>query len=569
MLAATAAALFTVACQKPDNTNGGGTGELTPGLKEAVYRGEKPTGKAGIALYSIELADKNNPATTLRIALFSDVAVSDNISPAAGTYELGTKEDPKLSTFVVATSAATDDFGSIYYDNGTPVLLKEGTVNIRKSTGIQQVIANFKTETGETIEWDFKGSITYKDEREDLPRQEITATMWDATYEGEYPYANGLGMVYLSMAPTDMSSVLTLAFTIPMPEDPNKVSLPEGTFSVETRPSEANKLIEGAIEMPNILYTREITFNTTTTTMTGGVLAEGGTATVTKNEDGTYNISAELNGKSFNQSGTIIGNVDGIKYTLTNAEFPEFIDNKTQPMSTLEEDVTLTEPMEYFYVDPLDNAWLIQGSTNRIMWRFIFSNGVQMINDNADYEKYGTLYIRGEKGSALSIQLISEAPSDLNKITIPTGTFPMNDKYLNLSVDYSNDLVAQTTVSGNPDLSDPFGLGVGTFYFIIDQVDNGSGQTVTSVVDGGGAVINKGQTTVTAKGDDTYEVTFEYFDKYDHKISGTQTFKMSSAAAAQAVVKGTLTQAGYLYNPTLEAFSNSPFASFPSVYSLK
>lgn len=567
MLAATAAALFTVACQKTDNT-GGDTGEVVPGLKQAVYYGEKPTGKAGVALYSIELVDKNNAATTLRIDLRSDVAVSDNIAPAAGTYELGTTEDPQLNTFFVAASA-TDEHGSIYYNNGTPVLLKEGTVNIRKGTGIQQVIANFTTEAGETIEWEFKGSITYRDEREDLPRQEITATLWDISYDGEYPYANGLGMVYLSIAPTDMSSVLTLALTIPMPEDPNTVTVPEGTFEVTPRPSEANKLIEGSIEALNILYTREIFYNTSTQVMNGGSLITEGTATITKNTDGTYTITTDLSGRSFNNSGTMLGNVDGIKYTLANVELPEYIDNKTQPMSTLEGDVDITEQMEHFYVDPLENAWLIQGTTNRIMWRFIFSNGVEMINDNEDYEQYGTLYIRGTQGDALSIQLISEAPSNLDDITIPTGTFPMNEKYIDLYSDYSNDLVAQTTLSGNPSMSDPFGLGIGTFYFIIDQVENSEGQTVTSVVDGGGAVINKGQTTITATGEDTYEVTIEFYDKYDHKISSTQTFTMSSAAASQAVVKGTLTRAGYLYNPTLEAFSNSPFASVPSVVSLK
>lgn len=570
MLAATAAALFTVACQKPDNTNGGGTGEVVPGLKQAVYRGEKPTGKAGIALYSIELADKNNAATTLRIDLRSDVATSDNIAPAAGTYELGTIEDPQLNTFIVATTA-TDDYGSIYYNNGTPVLLKEGTVNIRKGTGIQQVIANFTTETGETIEWEFKGSITYLDEREDLPRQEITADYWDISYAGEYPYADNMGLIYFSVAPTDLSSVLTLAITTPLPADPNKVAVPEGTFAVATRPSEANKLIEGSIEGQNILHSREITYNTSTQMMNGGTLITDGTATITKNSDGTYTLTTELSGRSFNASGTLLGNVDNIKYTLSNVELPEYIDNASQPMSTLESDVEITEQMEHFYVDPLKDAWVVPtNTTNLVIWRFIFSDGVEMINDNDDYDDYGTLYIRGTEGKALSIQMITEAPSDLNKITIPTGDFPMNDKYLDISLGIDpNELEAGTTVSGNPSMTDPFALCIGTFYYVIGQVENSDGTKVTSVIDGGGAVINKGQTTITATGEDTYEVTFEFFDKFDHKISGKQTFTMSSEAATQAVVKGTLTQAGYLYNPTLEAFSNSPFASVPSVVSLK
>ena len=172
--------------------------------------------------------------------------------------------------------------------------------------------------------------------------------------------------------------------------------------------------------------------------MNGGTLIESGTATITKNADGTYTLTTNLSGKSFNNSGSMTGNVDNIQYTLTNVKLPEYIDDKTQPMSTLTADVDITEPMEYFYVDPLEDAWVISGTPNRIMWRFIFSNGIEMTNDNADYETNGTLYIRGTKGSALSLQLISEAPSDMSNIAIPTGTFPMNTEYIDLYTDYSS-----------------------------------------------------------------------------------------------------------------------------------
>ena len=262
------------------------------------------------------------------------------------------------------------------------------------------------------------------------------------------------------------------------------------------------------------------------------------------------------------------GNVDNIQYTLTNVKLPEYIDDKTQPMSTLTADVDITEPMEYFYVDPLEDAWVISGTPNRIMWRFIFSNGIEMTNDNADYETNGTLYIRGTKGSALSLQLISEAPSDMSNIAIPTGTFPMNTEYIDLYTDYSSSLIAQTTLSGNPDMSDPFGLGVGTFYYVIDQIES-NGQQITSVVDGGGAVINKGQTTITETGDGTYEVAIEFYDKFGHKISSTQSFSMSAAATTQSVIRGTLQHNGYMYNPVFAAFSNSQFASVPAVATLK
>ena len=566
MLAVAAAALLTVSCKKTGGTTPTG-GEVVPTYKDAYYYGEGALKVAGSAVYRINLYDKNNPATTLRLDLVSDVAVSDNIKPAATTYTLGSQTEPQLNTFIVATSAS-DTYGTLYTDNGTPVLITAGTIKIQQGVGIQQVTASLTTDTGATIEWTCKGSFSYTDERIELPRQEIKADMWDIYYDGEYPYANGLGMVYLNVAPTNMSSVLTLVITVPLADDPSKVTVPVGTFTAGTRPSEANMIVGGSIEALNILYSREIFYNTSTMMMNGGTLIESGTATITKNADGTYTLTTNLSGKSFNNSGSMTGNVDNIQYTLANIELPEYIDDKTQPMSTLTADVDITEPMEYFYVDPLEDAWVISGTPNRIMWRFIFSNGIEMTNDNADYETNGTLYIRGTKGSALSLQLISEAPSDMSNIAIPTGTFPMNTEYIDLYTDYSSSLIAQTTLSGNPDMSDPFGLGVGTFYYVIDQIES-NGQQITSVVDGGGAVINKGQTTITETGDGTYEVAIEFYDKFGHKISSTQSFSMSAAATTQSVIRGTLQHNGYMYNPVFAAFSNSQFASVPAVATLK
>ena len=566
MLAVAAAALLTVSCKKTGDTTPTG-GEVVPTYKDAYYYGEGALKVAGSAVYRINLYDKNNPATTLRLDLVSDVAVSDNIKPAATTYTLGSQTEPQLNTFIVATSAS-DTYGTLYTDNGTPVLITAGTIKIQQGVGIQQVTASLTTDTGATIEWTCKGSFSYTDERIELPRQEIKADMWNIYYDGEYPYANGLGMVYLNVAPTNMSSVLTLVITVPLADDPSKVTVPVGTFTAGTRPSEADMIVGGSIEALNILYSREIFYNTSTQMMNGGTLIESGTATITKNADGTYTLMTNLSGKSFNNSGSMTGNVDNIQYTLTNVKLPEYIDDKTQPMSTLTADVDITEPMEYFYVDPLEDAWVISGTPNRIMWRFIFSNGIEMTNDNADYETNGTLYIRGTKGSALSLQLISEAPSDMSNIAIPTGTFPMNTEYIDLYTDYSSSLIAQTTLSGNPDMSDPFGLGVGTFYYVIDQIES-NGQQITSVVDGGGAVINKGQTTITETGDGTYEVAIEFYDKFGHKISSTQSFSMSAAATTQSVIRGTLQHNGYMYNPVFAAFSNSQFASVPAVATLK
>lgn len=566
MLAVAAAALLTVSCKKTGDTTPT-DGEVVPTYKDAYYYGEGALKVAGSAVYRINLYDKNNPATTLRLDLVSDVAVSDNIKPAATTYTLGSQTEPQLNTFIVATSAS-DTYGTLYTDNGTPVLITAGTIKIQQGVGIQQVTASLTTDTGATIEWTCKGSFSYTDERIELPRQEIKADMWNIYYDGEYPYANGLGMVYLNVAPTNMSSVLTLVITVPLADDPSKVTVPTGTFTAGTRPSKAGMIVGGSIEALNILYSREIFYNTSTQMMNGGTLIESGTATITKNADGTYTLKTDLSGKSFNNSGSMTGNVDNIQYTLTNVKLPEYIDDKTQPMSTLTADVDITEPMEYFYVDPLEDAWVISGTPNRIMWRFIFSNGIEMTNDNADYETNGTLYIRGTKGSALSLQLISEAPSDMSNIAIPTGTFPMNTEYIDLYTDYSSSLIAQTTLSGNPDLSDPFGLGVGTFYYVIDQIES-NGQQITSVVDGGGAVINKGQTTITETGDGTYEVAIEFYDKFGHKISSTQSFSMSAAATTQSVIRGTLQHNGYMYNPVFAAFSNSQFASVPAVATLK
>ena len=277
-----------------------------PTYKDAYYYGEGALKVAGSAVYRINLYDKNNPATTLRLDLVSDVAVSDNIKPAATTYTLGSQTEPQLNTFIVATSAS-DTYGTLYTDNGTPVLITAGTIKIQQGVGIQQVTASLTTDTGATIEWTCKGSFSYTDERIELPRQEIKADMWNIYYDGEYPYANGLGMVYLNVAPTNMSSVLTLVITVPLADDPSKVTVPVGTFTAGTRPSKANMIVGGSIEALNILYSREIFYNTSTQMMNGGTLIESGTATITKNADGTYTLTTNLSGKSFNNSGSMTG----------------------------------------------------------------------------------------------------------------------------------------------------------------------------------------------------------------------------------------------------------------------
>lgn len=569
MLAVAAAALLTVSCKKTGGTTPTG-GEVVPTYKDAYYYGEGALKVAGSAVYRINLYDKNNPATTLRLDLVSDVAVSDNIKPAATTYSLGSQTEPQLNTFIVATSAS-DTYGTLYTDNGTPVLITAGTIKIQQGVGIQQVTATLTTETGATIEWTCKGSFSYFDEHIDLPRQEIKTDMWDIYYDGEYPYANDLGMIYFSVAPENMSSVLTLAITIPLPENSSQVTVPVGTFSASTRPSEANMIIGGSIEALNILYSREIFYNTSTQMMNGGTLIESGTITIAKNSDGTYTLTTDLSGKSFNNSGSITGNVDNIQYTLANVEMPEYIDDKTQPMSTLTEDVDLSAPMEFAFFDSLADPYLIQGTTTtNVLWRFVFSDGVQMSTNNDDYTSMGTLYISGTEGKAISIQLLAPAPDNLDDITVPVGTFPMNDEYIDLL--YTSNPVAvvnaPATLSGNPNLTDPFALGVGTFYFVIGQIES-NGQMLTSVVDGGGAVINKGQTTIKETGDGTYELSFEYYDKYGHKISGTQSFTTADAPVAQSVIRGTLQHNGYMYNPVFAAFSNSPFISVPAVATLK
>ncbi len=568
MFAATAAALLTgVGCQKTPNGPSTG-GEVVPAYKDAYYYGEGALQSAGSATYRINLYDQNNPATTLRLDVVSDVAVSDNIKPAATTYNLGSKEEPQIGTFIVAASAS-DEYGTLFTDNGTPVLITGGTIRIQQGVGIQQVTASLTTEAGETIEWTFKGSITYTDKRLNLDRTEIIvgSDKWDLYYEGEYASANGLGIVYLSVASEDLANILSLAITIPLPEDPNKVTVPEGTFTVAERPSEAGMLIAGDIQGQNVLYTKEVFYNTSTQMMNGGSLINSGSATITKNSNGTYSLTTNLSGQSFNNSGSITGIVDKIQYTMNNAEFPEFIDNASEPMSTLTEDVEVPA-MPNFYADPLSDPWAFQnGSTYFILWRLIFSEGVELNNENDDYSSYGTLYVRGTEGKALSVQLVTETPT-LDNISVPVGTFPLNEQYINLQ---SPVFTAQTTLSGAPSMTDPFGLGSGTFYFVIGQVPSTTeeGAMITSVVDGGGAVINKGQTTITSTGENTYELTIEFYDTYGHKITSTQTFEMSAAAASQAVVKNLMVSNGYLYNPALEPFANSPFAKMPAAVSLR
>lgn len=520
MFATFAAALTMMSCNKDEGTTPPPEtedDELKLNLDEALYYGEKLGADAGYYSMTFVVDDTNNK---LRLDMFGS-AVDPASTPklSAGSYELGTRETPTAKTYFVATSG-TDTEGTLYWNNDTPVLITGGTVNVQSAAGGYTIKLEL-TAGDETIKAKYSGNISFEDVRVDPPRTPITANAYLAQYTGEYTLAtNQVGtLVFLMQDAENTNQQLQLSITIPYPTEgdypADYVTMPEGTFEVVDNPQEAYQIIPTSNDVAEGTYSAEIVYKSGA--ISYGVLIQGGTVTITKTGENTYDITTDLSGTKFSytSSGKLqLGQeVTDIEWNLTGAQVQYALD-MTNPMSSLTENKELTD-LTGVFADP----WGVPG-TNNYIWRIILHNEDLVIDaNNPYYNQDGTLYVSGE-GDAMMMQLITSSASEF-----PVGTFNVENTY-----DYVYPV--GNTLSGKPILNvggaDPLGLGVGTWYYYIGPNDEGQ----MGVLDGAGAVIKQGSINITTSDNKTYNIAVDIFDKYGHNITGTFAVTVDSGQAS-------------------------------------
>lgn len=521
MFATFAAALTMMSCEKggtdgPTKPVDPPTGEeLKLNLDEAVYYGEKIA--ADVGYYSMTFV-VDGTSNKLRLDMFASVV--DPVSTpklTAGTYDLGTTTEPTSKTYFVASNGS-DTEGTLYWKEGTAVLVTGGSINVQSAAGGYTIKVNL-TAGDETIEAKYSGSISFDDQRQDAPRTPITANAYLAQYTGECMLANEqLGQMTLLMQDADNTNQqIQLVLTVPYPTEgdypADNVPIPTGTFEVvEGNPTAAGQIIPTSNDVAEGTYSAEIVYNSGA--ISYGVLIQGGTVTIAK-EGETYNVTTALEGTKFSYSNNKLQlgqHVTDIVWNLTGAQFGDYAVDMTNPMSSLTENKELTDLTGIFA-----DVWGV--SSTSYIWRIILHNENLVIDSNNQYyNQDGTLYVSGE-GDAMMIQLITTSSSEF-----PAGTFDVENTY---------DFVypAGKTLSGKPILNvggaDPLGLGVGTWYYYIGPNDEGQ----MAVLDGAGAVIKQGSVNITTSDNATYVFTIDLYDKYGHNITGTFSLTAGSQAS--------------------------------------
>lgn len=515
MLATLAATALMVSCGGGDGGDGPGPGPGPTGevkLSEAIYYGEKVASKTG--LYSVTLT---NGTEKIRLDLFAAVSENpDAAKLAGGTYTKGTKEEPVLKTYFVATET-TDEMGTLMWNGTTPVLVTGGDITVASSASGYRIALSLVA-GGKSIDWVYNGKITFENKFVEAPREPIVASSKDYAFQyvGEYvKAAEQLGTISLIMLDSnDDRRLIQLNLTVPFPADADKVAMPVGTFDVVSNPNAANKVIAGAIEGGFVLNSLEYTINAAGKT-TGGIIITGGTLTVSKAGD-AYSIAADLSGTKFNTSGQLLGNVDDIIWTVTIPEFPEFADDKTRPMSSLEASVDTGTALTEAFVDQWE---MKDGSTSLLLNRVILYEETVGINpNNKDYPTDGTVYVGGE-GMAVGLQYVTTKSE-----TFPVGTFNIGKVF--------DPFLPKPSVgsagAANIYSYDLLGLGNGCWYIEIGDVDGSVMST-----GGAGSMPNQGFVKITEL-ETTLQIEFEFFDKNGHKVTGSYNGVPKTPSAASA-----------------------------------
>ncbi len=507
MLCAFAGAVALSACGKEDGPQ---QDDSLVKLESATYFGEKYG--SGLGVYEIVLSKGKNE---MRIQLISDLPADvKKARPTSATYKKGlfapgTADKPVNKTFIVATDTA-DDYGTLYFSDGVPTLVTGGTIKYASSgTGGTTITANLETDNGALQEWKFNASqLEYKIELAPVEQPKVTVTDYAFYYNGKYELATtDMDYVQLAcMSEENPEYVLWLNLTVPTAADADKVTLAPGEYPVVPDTSiEVNQCVAGMVDGGYLQPSYEVLFNSAGNQV-GYVLIESGKVTVTKDGD-NYNISTNLAGTAYDFTGAETGKRENIVFNFVNTPLGYAIDT-TRPASSLEGDLDLGEisllhAPDRFYIDN-------QNQNAGLVWRFLAGDESVDLREGQDYETTGTLECWGT-GNIIDLQFSTPF---MDK-GLPTGRFPMFDKIMTLKL--ASEIPQNVALTANIDIQDALAAGAGCWWAEISR-DEESGRLYQS--GGAGAMPSKGFIDITQDGN-VYTFAFEFYDKYDHKITGS------------------------------------------------
>lgn len=505
MLATMTAALF-VSC-KPTDTPPPPIDESKVILSESVYYGEKLGSNYGY--YSMTFTKGDDK---LRLDILSSVAPDpDKAKPLAGTYELGTLEEPTSKTYFLAENSTATE-GTIYWANGTPVMVTGGQVIVQTGAG-NGFAVTLKLQAGEnnTIEWKYNGTATFINKYEAAPRKPIKSDQYLFSYLGEYSLSSTrMGLLGISLSSeSEPDKVLMLQLTIPYPEETDKVEIPAGTFQVVKDPQEPYQIAAGYMESRLFQYSQERHFQSDFSAVKQVVTIEEGSMTITK-EGNVVALQGEFSGTLMTLSGGFISKQSDIVYIVEPVELPQYAEDSTVAKSTITEDKTLEN-----YTNVYNDGWTIVEDNSKAVYRFVFSTEDLIVTEANDYSNGSlTLNIMGE-GELMCIQYVCDPKN-------PTGTFPMDSGFQTLAMN--------RVIPGMRGLGDMLTFQhAGTSYAEVKTVDGRP-----TVVNQAGTVPGKGSITVSQE-DNMVSIDVEVYDRYDHKISGTLSFQVTAEQYQNAV----------------------------------
>lgn len=510
MLCAFAGAIALSACGKgEEDDNGNPKPDNSPvNFESATYFGEKYG--SGLGVYEIVLSKGKNE---MRIQLVSDLPADvEKARPTSATYKKslfapGTSDKPENKTFIVATDTA-DDYGTLYFNEGVAKLVTGGTIKYAASgTGGTTITINLETADGAIPEWKFStGQLEYTTKLAPVEQPKITVTDYVLYYNGKYELAT-TEMDYVQLACMSKENpeyVLWLNLTIPTAADADKVTLAPGEYPVVPYTSvKVNQCVAGMVDGGYLQPSYEILYNSAGNQV-GYVFIESGKVTVTK-EGENYNITTDLAGTAYDLTGKETGKRDGICFNFVNTPIGYAMDS-TRPASSLQGDLDLGEisllhAPDMFYID----------SSNQkagLVWRFLAGDESVDLREADDYETTGSLLIYGT-GNIIDLQFSTPFMDD----GLPTGRFEMYDKIMTLKL--ASQIPQNVVLTANIDINDALAAGAGCWWAEVSKDEQGYGYQSG----GAGAMPSKGFVEITQDGN-VYTFVFEFYDKYDNKISG-------------------------------------------------
>lgn len=461
-----------------------------------IYYGERL--QVGMGYYSIEVYVGDDK---LRLDLLSTVAAdSQSPRPLAGTYEFGTLEEPTPNTFFVADDE-TSPVGTLYWKNGTPMLVTGGEVTVQLGAGGGFVLTIHLKAGDSDIDLYYNGHLRFAPDLPIIcPPAEAYADPMFA-YVGEY--GAGMGMLAIVLTCRDWDRTLQLCMTVPLPDDPEKVEIPTGTFQVVRDPQQPYLIAAGYCDTPVLWYSHELAYREDG--FVGEIVSiEEGTVIITR-DGANIGIRAHVGGTVLDSYGALSEKVKDIMYRVLPVPAPLYAEDMTRPSSTLAGDVTL-ENFVNIYID----KEIVSTDSGEVLWRLVFSTENLTVSPASDYDLTRDLTVKGE-GRMIAVQCIGGSES-------PVGTFQMNEDLY--------EYLPGWTLPGIPGVSDRLGLANGTWYMEAESVGGDC-----SIVVHAGAMPGKGSVTVTEAEEDGMQsgllsADIEIYDKYGHRVSGTITFRM-------------------------------------------